>query len=226
MYSAERIIFLDNVDYKKGYFHNKTVLLQHKNSSTIRIDLRVPVQKGATTRIDDTKLDKRFPLAKLQRTIAHLYSDAPYFDETWPNIERSLSDTYASLFDLNVATLNSIWRCLFGQDIKFSRASTYYDGSNATDRLVAICQANNANKILVGWGGSMRSDVHDLPKLASKGIVLVQPDESIAKELKPQDWRLGVSVLDDLFINGSENVVSKLSAWRAAYAQGTSNFSD
>ncbi|MEO1149577.1 MAG: WbqC family protein [Pseudomonadota bacterium] len=183
---ADVVVFLDDVPFRKYYFHNRTYF-QRSDGSLLQITL--PVEAGnsriklATTRIASSRHKD-----KILETTRHFYRKAPYFSSIWNDFKDGICNDQNELCAYNVNLLKMIASTagIRKQNIFFS--SEFTKTSNASERINEICKELQLNSVLCGWGGSKA--VHDLEFLKNNDVRLVSlpnklksPPRSVAHEL-------------------------------------------
>ncbi len=188
-------VLLDDVQFKKNEWQNRNRI---KTAAGWQW-LTVPVLHHSSQRICDVKINPTVPWARkhLQALISN-YAAAPFFDLHRPFFEDLYAREWDSLLDLNLSTITYLVEAL-GIRTKQVLASSLPlpPGVEATDRLVAICQALEADTYLSGAGGR---GYLDHPRFEEAGVrVTFQTFQT-----KPYPQRFGafvpdLSVVDVLF---------------------------
>lgn len=144
-------VLLDDVQFKKNEWQNRNRI---KTAAGWQW-LTVPVLHRSSQRISEVKINPTVPWARkhLQALISN-YASAPFFELHRPFFEDLYGREWGALLDLNMATITHLVEAL-GIRTKLVMASSLPLPAEleATDRLVAICQALEADTYLSGAGG-------------------------------------------------------------------------
>jgi len=148
---SDFFVVLDDVQFDKGGWRNRNRV----NNNGTPLWLTVPVTYSHGDLIKDVRVSDNVWQNKHLKTIQHLYSKSPYFQDIYPVIDKYLSSkTYRWLLDL----------CLEGQSIlsdylglqtsiKLSSELNVTPGEKI-QRLVAICECLNGTKYLSANGSA------------------------------------------------------------------------
>lgn len=87
------------------------------------------------------------------------YKKTPYFDEIMPFVEESYAEGFATLLELDLATMN-LMRMFFGIEVPLVLQSSldYDDKVKNSDLMLSLCQAVNADVYLSGNGAKKYMD--------------------------------------------------------------------
>jgi len=193
---ADCFVLLDDVQFKKNEWQNRNKI---KTAAGWQW-LTVPVLHRFPQRICEVRINRTDPWSRKHlQALTSNYSSAPFFDLHRPFFEEIYGREWTLLVDLNVAAITYLAEAL-GMRTKLVMASSLPVPAEleATDRLIAICQAVGANTYLSGVGGR---EYLDLAPFEEAGIgVLFQ-----AFQTRPYPQRFGVFVADlsivDLLFN-------------------------
>jgi len=165
--SADILILLDTVSFRKNYFQNRNRIL----SASGPVWLTVPIySKGRFgQKIIDVQINNettpRWP-AKCSNSIIQCYKKASFFKTYEPFFESLYSRTWTSLVDLNVTIINHLMNEL-GISTRILRASELRVTKARTDMLVDLCVQAGASIYLSGISGKQYLE---LDKFAEAGI--------------------------------------------------------
>ena len=193
---ADCFVLLDDVQFKKNEWQNRNKI---KTAAGWQW-LTVPVLHRFPQRICEVRINRTDPWSRKHlQALTSNYSSAPFFDLHRPFFEEIYGREWTLLVDLNVAAITYLAEAL-GIRTKLVMASSLPVPAEleATDRLIAICQAVGANTYLSGVGGR---EYLDLAPFEEAGIgVLFQ-----AFQTRPYPQRFGAFVADlsivDLLFN-------------------------
>jgi len=196
---ADCFVLLDDVQFKKNEWQNRNKI---KTAAGWQW-LTVPVLHRFPQRICEVRINRTDPWSRKHlQALTSNYSSAPFFDLHRPFFEEIYGREWTLLVDLNVAAITYLAEAL-GIRTKLVMASSLPVPAEleATERLVAICQAVGANTYLSGVGGR---EYLDLAPFEEAGIgVLFQ-----VFQIRPYPQRFGAFVADlsivDLLFNCNE----------------------
>ena len=212
--SASAFVVLDDVQYRKRYYENRT-LVRTAVSRRIPRWLAVPVTSSTRLTIADVCILHKSSLPKIARTLAHRYSKARYFNDIWPFYEPIFHQPYTTILKMNLDLLTATFRVLEIQMPPIYYSSAITTTTCRTQRIIDLCTAVGLYKVLIGWGASRR--VHNMRQLHANGIDFVSLPRNTGL------WRsfrseLGITILDPLFIHGRKIVVEQIAAFAQAYS--------
>jgi hypothetical protein len=205
MDQVDCFVLLDDVQFKKNEWQNRNRI---KTAAGWQW-LTVPVLHRFPQRIREVRINQTDPWSRkhLQALVSN-YASAPFFDLHRPFFEEIYAREWTLLLDLNLATIAYLAEAL-GIRTKVVTASSLPVPADmeATERLIAICQAVGATTYLSGVGGR---GYLDLARFEETGIrVLFQ-----AFQTRPYPQCFGAFVPDlsivDLMFNCNEHGVEIL----------------
>lgn len=144
-------VLLDDVQFKKNEWQNRNRI----KTATGWQWLTVPVLQRSSQRICEVRINPTVPWARKHlQALTSNYGSAPFFDLHRPFFEEVYAREWTLLLDLNMATITYLAEAL-GIRAKLVLASSLPvpPECEATDRLVAICQAVGGDTYLSGVGG-------------------------------------------------------------------------
>lgn len=195
MDQVDSFVLLDDVQFKKNEWQNRNRI---KTAAGWQW-LTVPVLHHSSQRISEVKINPTVPWARkhLQALVSN-YASTPFLDLHRPFFEDLYAREWGSLLDLNLVTISYLVEALaIRTKLVLASSLPLPTGIEATDRLVAICQALEADTYLSGAGGR---GYLDLARFDEAGIrVLFQ-----AFQTRPYPQRFGafipdLSIVDLLF---------------------------
>lgn len=151
MDQVDSFVLLDDVQFKKNEWQNRNRI---KTAAGWQW-LTVPVLHHSSQRISEVKINPTVPWARkhLQALVSN-YASAPFFDVHRPFFEDVYAREWNSLLELNLATISYLVEALaIRTKLVLASSLPLPAGVEATDRLVAICQALEADMYLSGAGG-------------------------------------------------------------------------
>src|SRR5690606_24905552 len=167
--AVDVFVFYDDVDYiKNGWINRNRILINGKSHY-----ITVPCSKASSNKLiskvyfDSSSKNYR----KILKTIKQAYSKAPYFDQVFPMMEQVFSTSSNRISALAQRSLVEVSDYLDLQT-QFKISSIDFPeskGMDKADRLISICQANNANQYINAIGGK---ELYDKEYFQKKGIDL------------------------------------------------------
>jgi hypothetical protein len=216
---CENFVVQDDVQFRKGYFHNRTKLLD-KNG--IPHWITVPVHADSKTLLCQTLVayENKNVLLKIRNKFVSYYQAS----NSHPSLERILGfirralylEKTKSLMDLNVESIMFLLEILNipPPRIHFASRIPSSGSEDRTDRLISIIKHCDAEVFVTGWGQSISRQVHDLDLLAKERIKLVSLDsEEVANLFNITSSMTGVSTAHWLIKLGeqeTQNLFSRL----------------
>ena len=195
MDQADCFVLLDDVQFKKNEWQNRNRIKAAAGWQW----LTVPVLHRFPQLIHEVRINQADPWSRKHlRALVSNYASAPFFDLHRPFFEEIYAREWTLLLDLNLTTITYLVETL-GIRTKLVLASSLPvpAGVEATQRLIAICQAVGGDTYLSGVGGR---GYLDLARFEEAGIQVVFQ----AFRTKPYPQRFGafvpdLSVVDLLF---------------------------
>lgn len=171
--AADVVVLLDNVRFKKGYFHNRTRYLTLGGRETW---LTLPLAANSTSGImAEVRLAPDFGILRWQRRFVEAYRRWPLFDRVWSAIGALIDRHCPSLLEINVATLKLTLGILSeALDRPLPRlvlASTMSPSSDRTGRLIDISHQQGIDHLLMG-ADALKA--HDLERLETADLTLLR----------------------------------------------------
>ena len=209
--AVDVFVFYDDVDFiKNGWINRNRILLNGKSHY-----VTVPCIKASSNKLinsiqyDSTTKDYR----KIVKTIKQAYSKAPYFDQVFPMMEQVFSTSSNRISALAQRSLVEVSDYLDLQT-QFKISSVDFPeskGMDKADRLISICQANNATQYINAIGGK---ELYDKEYFQKKGIDLnfLSPNKIEYKQFGP-DFTPWLSIIDVLMFNSIEDIKKHLNEY-------------
>jgi len=192
----------DDLQYTKGDWRNRNRIKTRRGSEWIT----VPVSYRKTSQlIEETPVDYSTPWAqKILNRIRESYRRAPHFEPYFSELTDLLTQTAASISDLNLSLIHWVCRHLeIETPIRMSRE--YRPQGAKTERLIGILQQVKATTYLSGPA----AQAYLMPEMFEQaGIQLEfkQYDYPDYEQLYPP-YDPAVSVIDLLFMKGRDSIV-------------------
>lgn len=189
---SEKFIFLDDVQYSKGSYINRTQYLFNDDV----LWLTVPCKPKLGTLIQETRVANDKWQEQHLNKIKSAYSKCLMFSELWPTFQNWLSvDANKNLSDINIYLIKEI--CIY-LDIKteFYRSSEIDTGQQltASERLVKLTNLVGGREYFSGRGAKKYQDEslfvkHRLPIIYSSFVEMPRAQNSTC-------FQHGLSILD------------------------------
>lgn len=159
--------------------------------------------------INEVKLGKTNTLRKTRERLYHNYCREKNFSIYWPIVEKTLYDTDGTIIDLNMKFILLYFEILNIKPPKIVYASTLYNGSDRSERIVKICHKMDSHIFLNGWGKS--KDIHDQKYIRDNGIKFVNLNkQKLANRMNSEFLEEGLSLLDLLFKHSLEEILENI----------------
>ena len=209
MDQADCFVVLDQVQFKKNEWQNRNRI---KTAAGWQW-LTVPVLHRFPQKISEVKINNAAPWSRKHiGALVSNYSGTPFFELHRAFFEEIYARDWTLLLDLNLATLSYLAQAL-GIRTKLHLASSLQARGEATDRLVAICQAVGADSYLSGAGAREYLDVR---RFEDAGIrVLFQTFQCPPYPQRFGAFEPNLSIVDLVF-NCGEQSLQVLRQWRMA----------
>lgn len=210
---ADVFVVLDNVNFVKQHYLDRTRIIDmHGQSSWLSLptgqNLGVPIA-GVALHPPDSRT-----LPNLIETIRVSYSKALCFQQEWPPLFKALYSAFepepAMLLDVDLALIQAILKRLAIRAPEIVFASSLSSSTDATDRIIEICQRSGVTDLVLGGGRSHA--VHDFERIEANDIALhsqhylgVHPTYFQTRRRRA-DFAAGLSVIDAIFNCGADAV--------------------
>tara|TARA_B100000315_G_scaffold167018_1_gene155567 strand:+ start:138 stop:872 length:735 start_codon:yes stop_codon:yes gene_type:complete len=179
--AVDKMLLYGNVTYRKRDWVNRNQLLNKSNGKAFFIT--APIQSGSSNKLIKATLlspDNSWK-NKLLKDVYMNYKKATFFDETYPLIERLVSNSAVDLMSYNVDAISNICHYLsintellandiFYTDIENELISENIPASEIkTERIIKLCKKHNATQYINPIGGT---ELYNKQAFSSKGIAL------------------------------------------------------
>lgn len=149
MLRADVFVLLDNVQFSKGDFHNRTRIKGADGAQW----LTVPVHADSSATIGEVEVAGHRWEAKHWRSLVSSYSRAPFFGEWAGEFESFYRQTAGRLLDYDVGALELLARA-FGLRANWVLASRLKAGGRKSELVLNICRELGADAYYSGRSGS------------------------------------------------------------------------
>lgn len=206
---ADLFIFLNDVQFSKNSFTNRTKVFNGHEYSW----LTIPVKFNLGDRINQIKIAQEDWQQRHLSKIKNIYNKEPFFKENWQDIETLFNSLkQLSLYEVNKKIVLTIATWLnIKLSYKESSSLPNKEGLKSEDRLIDIIRQCNSKIYLSGAGAKQYQDIK---KFNLAGVKLIYSDflkvekQNISKlkNVKP-----GTSIIELIFKLGRENTIKYLS---------------
>jgi hypothetical protein len=201
MIRSDVFIYLDNVQFTKNYFQNRTKI---KSQSGDEHWLTLPVKKAPLeTAIKDMCLSDIYRKEQIFQKLLHFYSKADYWNTNFNEVYSVFNEQQVYLSSLNINSIEFILKQLEYSPQRFLASEMNLDVVDPNLRLIKYCQELNCDVYLAGAGGKKYMD---LELFRRNGIEVrfqdFRPENYIYNQING-DYLCGLSVLDVIFNVGT-----------------------
>jgi hypothetical protein len=203
--SVDKLIFYDDVNFKKNGWINRNRILINGQSHYFTVQL-----KGASSFKPICEVGYTDNRSKLVRSIEFAYKKAPYFKKVMPLVAECLTHPAANVAELAVFSLIQTSGYL-GIGTQFERSSQKYSdsrGMEKNDRLCRICRQNKADTYINVIGGR-RLFSEEKFELNRIKLFFIQSKPIEYKQYRA-DFVPGLSIIDVMMFNSREDVKKTL----------------
>jgi tetratricopeptide (TPR) repeat protein len=165
LFNCDVFVMLDDVQYRKGYFQNRTKLT---NPDGRIFWETLPVHASTANHIKNVSIAGNFWKQKLTSTLRHCYGKTKYFSLKGEQLISEIEQMNNNLYDVNEHLLRWVLNEIDIQHIEINKESDYTVSSERTQRIIDICKSTNASHIIFGEGGSLKC--HEIARIESEGI--------------------------------------------------------
>jgi len=213
---SDVFVVLDNVQYRKNYFQNRTVIKGHNGEP---LWLTIPVIRASlSTPICEIRIIDQGWIQKTLKTIEGLYSKAPYYREFYPSLREVIMSSEFFLSRINIELLKWALSILKINTSLYIASELDIDTSDPNERLIEICNRFDAAYYIAGKGG--RNYINETI-FNENDIRILWQDFDPVKIVYPQlksPFLPGISVVDVLFNVGASETYSLIKdAWTPKY---------
>jgi hypothetical protein len=213
---ADAFVALDDVNYRKGYFHNRALLLGNNLHARW---LTLPVQHGPSQQtLAAASYCAATCRAKAIGFVDHVYRKHRYFGQVWAPLRSTILTPTSSVSDMNIALLQQVLKML-DLSVPIVKASILVPRAERTERLIRIARALGSSELIFGEGGASRC--HDVEAIGRAGIRIVH-QKFIAhhptyEQPGVQNFVSNLSVVDALMAIGPERTRDSIrTSWEPA----------
>jgi hypothetical protein len=149
--AVDLFIVYDNVKYTKKGWINRNRLLQNNTDVIFSLSLK---SDSDYLDIRERELSEDFNRSKLLNQLKGAYQSAPYFSQTFSLLENIVKHENANLFDfLYHSIIKTCEHLEISTEIRISSNININNGLKNQDKVLALCEAVNANLYVNTIGG-------------------------------------------------------------------------
>jgi hypothetical protein len=207
MVKSDFFIYLDNVQFSKNYFQNRTKI---KSINGAEEWLTLPIKKAPLeTLIKFIELSDTFKIKLIEQKLKHNYGKSIYLESYLSQI-LNIFEFHGNLSKLNIKSTEFIINQVgFGPE-RMVASDLNINEADANLRLIKYCQELNCDVYLSGVGGKKYMDL----ELFKKAGIEVRFQDFQPNKIKynqiGNDFLPGLSVLDVILNVGSEGLLNLL----------------
>jgi hypothetical protein len=212
--AVDKFVFYDDVNYIKGGWINRNNVLLNGKINLFTLPLK---NASSFQSINETQIHTDlYPIwkKKFLRSIEQSYKKAPYFDEIQQLIIQVFNLNCKNIADLCICSVELVTKYL-ALNVVFEKSSEKYSSSKGFDkaeRLINICQINEANSYINPFGGK---ELYQKETFKEHNIDLLFIENTITSY--PQfnnDFIPALSIIDVLMFNSKEEVKEMLNQYK------------
>lgn len=198
---SDVFVFLDNVQFKKNEWQNRNKIKTSEGWQW----LSVPVIHSFGQKISDVEINNTVQWGRKHlNALATHYSKAPFFQNHIDFLEKTFSQEWKRLAEINIHLIHYLTEALGIKNKKFIIASDLTTKEGSSERLADICRQLNGDVYLSGRDGSKYLDL-DLFKHESIQVVFQDYKHPRYPQLYGE-FEPFLSVIDLLFNCGPESL--------------------
>jgi len=165
--AADLFIAYDNIKYtKKGWINRNRILRDGKD-----VVFSIPLRKDSDSLdIRNREISADFKKAKLLNQVREAYRRAPYFERTFPLVERIVLEKEANLFQFILKSIKEVCeRLAIRTEIVVSSSLQIDHSLTGKTKVVALCKHVGADVYINSIGGQ---DLYSKDDFSTHGITL------------------------------------------------------
>jgi len=208
MNAVDEFIVYDNIQYTKKGWINRNRIIQNGQDEYISLPLKKDsdyLDVRERTLADSWKEERK----KMLNRISSSYRKAPYFNEVFPVIEKTLMNEQANLFEFILTSLENVAAYLSIKTRLLRSSAVEIDHSlRAEQKVIALCKARSADMYINPIGGTelYRADHFNAENIELRFI-----------NMKPLEYRQfdhdfipHLSIIDVMMFNSKEDIFTFL----------------
>ena len=210
IFRSDKFILLDDVQFPKkgGNWTNRTTISLNNQRQWIT----VPIERNyeGTKPINQINILKnKIWHIKILKTLESQYSKALYFESTYKNLSKILSNKHDKLIDLNLEILYWLFELLGIDKSKIYLSSSFEINTNSTKRLIDLTKAIKGNTYLSGDGSSEYLEFEMFDENSLK-LDFLNFEHPIYEQKNNKIFVSNLSIIDCLFNIGQDETIKLL----------------
>lgn len=199
---SDLFIVLDDVDYRKNYFQNRTLIIDNAKRTYW---LTVPVKRlKLGTPISQVHLSNSCSTLRISINRLREVYRAHCNNEFLQSVLAILEKPPSRLIDINMALIDLVLKELCFEKLDIIPISKIVGKKPRDERVLSALKEVGATRVIVGMGGM--ATAHDLPRWEKAGLEL----DFQRRQNMPDDCSLmmgnGISILHDIVTAGRDKV--------------------
>tara|TARA_R110002124_G_scaffold280092_1_gene453171 strand:- start:10029 stop:10733 length:705 start_codon:yes stop_codon:yes gene_type:complete len=204
---VDKFVFYDDVDFIKNGWINRNRILINGEPKYFTIPCK-DVSSNKLINLVEHALDERSK-KKLLKKIRFTYSNAPYFENVFPVIEKVFEKETELISELAIESITRVTDYL-ELECEFQKSSENYDNQelDAADRLIDICKIEKITHYVNPIGGE---ELYDKKYFIENEVKLdfLKPAITEYEQFK-HEFVPGLSIIDVLMFNSVSDINKKL----------------
>lgn len=199
---VDKVVFLDNVQFKKRYFENRNRIRVPDGWTWLRTPVKTKnkfTQNIMDVEVDDSQQWQDRMIATLQRN----YKKAPYWDDLGDELCGLIKRPYGRLVDLNMGVILLLMKKL-GIVHEWQLASDLSTERSGSDLILEICKKIGCSTYLSGRDGARYLKEDGFESCGIK-VVYQQFEHPVYTQFHG-GFESGMSIIDLYFNHGSDSV--------------------
>jgi len=206
--AVDQFVVYDNIKYTKKGWINRNRFLQNGKDAIFSLPLK---KDSDSLDVCERELAANFDREHLLNQLKCAYRRAPYFDQTFPLVERIVRCEERNLFRyLHHSIVQTCKHLGLTTDINISSEVTIDHGLHAQDKVLALCEALGATSYVNAIGGV---ELYSKEVFGAKGIELKfirsSPFEYVQYDEAFVPW---LSIIDVMMFNRLDIVQAKVAS--------------
>lgn len=199
--AVDKYVIYDDVNFIKGGWINRNRILINGNPTFFNVPM---IEASSFKLINEIRVNKDERLLnKNLKTIYEAYKKAPYFAETYPLIEKILTNKEDNLAMYVATSIREIAKYLdMPTEIYVSSELSKDNSLRGQDRVIAICKCLGGTEYYNAFGGQELYDYNAFEKNDLQ-LSFVETNRIVYNQFK-NEFIPGLSIIDVLMFNGKE----------------------
>lgn len=211
--AVDKFVFYDDVNFIKGGWINRNQILLNGSKNLFTVPLK---SASSFQTINETLIHSELYFKwkkKFIKSLEQSYKKAPYFDAVYPLIQQIFETKHTTIADLCIHSIKKVTNYL-ALEVVFEISSKKYSetkGIEKAERLINICQINQANTYINPIGGK---ELYQKDTFEKENINLFFIQNQLPSY--PQfnnEFIPGLSIIDVLMFNSKEEVKKMLNQY-------------